>query len=281
MTAATDNVTADQVERIVRSMGAAVHVPDLQRVQTRFRLRLPGASVLELGCGQGDMTAVLADLVSAEGRVVAMDPASPEYGAPVTLGQSAASMRAAGLGSRVDIRFEFDALDERNSFSDDSFDYVVLARCSWYFASADQLRDTPSRVRPWARRLRFSEWDLRPRELSQLPHLLAVLGQGTVEAGGSRGEGNVRTPLSREALLCLLPEAGWRVTQEHTVDDPAPQDADWEIQASLGLLADARLKQLPDALRDLVVSQADVLRSIAAERGNRPLCSYSILADRT
>jgi len=172
-------------------------------------------------------------LVSAEGRVVAVDPTSPEYGAPVTLGQTAASMRAAGLGSRVDIRFEFDALDERNSFPDDSFDYVVLAHCSWYFASADQLCDTLSRVRPWAHRLRFSEWDLRPRELSQLPHLLAVLGQGTVEAGGSRGEGNVRTPLSREAL------------------------------------------------RDLVVSQADVLRSVAAERGNRPLCSYSILADRT
>jgi len=27
-------------------------------------------------------------------------------------------------------RVEFDALDERNSFPDDSFDYVVLAHCS-------------------------------------------------------------------------------------------------------------------------------------------------------
>jgi hypothetical protein len=213
--------------------------------------------------------------------VVAVDPASPDYGAPVTLGQAAASMRAAGLGSRADIRFEFDALDARNRFPDDRFDYVVLAHCSWYFAAADQLRDTLARVRPWARQLRFSEWDLRPSELSQLPHLLAVLCQGTVEAGGSRGEGNVRTPLSREALLRLLADAGWRVTEEHTVDDPAPQDGDWEIRAGLDLMADARLKQLPDALRDLVVSQADVLRSVAAERGNRPLSSYTVLADRT
>jgi predicted methyltransferase len=40
----------------------------------------PGESVLEIGCGQGDTTIALAVAVGAEGRVVAVDPASPDYG---------------------------------------------------------------------------------------------------------------------------------------------------------------------------------------------------------
>jgi predicted methyltransferase len=40
----------------------------------------PGESVLEVGCGQGDTTIALAVAVGAEGRVVAVDPANPDYG---------------------------------------------------------------------------------------------------------------------------------------------------------------------------------------------------------
>ncbi len=48
-----------------------------------------GARVLEIGCGQGDTTAVLADAVGSAGRVIAVDIADPSYGAPVTIGESA------------------------------------------------------------------------------------------------------------------------------------------------------------------------------------------------
>lgn len=40
----------------------------------------PGSSILEIGCGQGDFTVVLADAVGAAGRVVAVDPAPPDWG---------------------------------------------------------------------------------------------------------------------------------------------------------------------------------------------------------
>ena len=44
--------------------------------------RVPtGAKVLELGCGQGDTTTVLATAVGEEGGVVAVDPADLDYGA--------------------------------------------------------------------------------------------------------------------------------------------------------------------------------------------------------
>lgn len=40
----------------------------------------PGSRVLEIGCGQGDCTVVLADAVGEAGHVDALDPGSPDYG---------------------------------------------------------------------------------------------------------------------------------------------------------------------------------------------------------
>lgn len=43
-------------------------------------VELAGKSVFEVGCGQGDATAVLAAAVGEKGSVVGCDPASLEYG---------------------------------------------------------------------------------------------------------------------------------------------------------------------------------------------------------
>jgi predicted methyltransferase len=40
----------------------------------------PGSRVLEIGCGQGDCTIVLADAVGHSGHVDAVDPGAPDYG---------------------------------------------------------------------------------------------------------------------------------------------------------------------------------------------------------
>jgi SAM-dependent methyltransferase len=254
------------------SVAAAMAVKSQEQlIQTRFRLDLvdgwdlrPGARVLEVGCGQGDMTAVLADAVGAGGRVLGVDNASPGYGAPVTLGQSAAYLSATPLGERIEFRFEFDVLNPASSFADGAFDDVVLSQCSWYFAGLGQLRQTLARVRPWARRLCFAEWDLAASGIGQLPHLLAVLIQGQFEAGGSRGDGNVRTPFSRQALLAILAETGWQVDGQRTVDTASLKDADWEVGNCLRLLADEnRLGELPPALADLVVRATCSARSPA------------------
>ena len=59
----------------------------VQHSQTLHRLALlqhwnipTGSKVLELGCGQGDCTTVLAHAVGEKGRVVAVDPAELDYG---------------------------------------------------------------------------------------------------------------------------------------------------------------------------------------------------------
>jgi predicted methyltransferase len=60
----------------------------IQHSQTLHRLLLlqhwnipTNSKVLELGCGQGDCTTVLAYAVGEQGRVVAVDPAVLDYGA--------------------------------------------------------------------------------------------------------------------------------------------------------------------------------------------------------
>ena len=43
-------------------------------------LKLEGSRVLEIGCGQGDTTVVLAELVGEEGKVIGVDPGPLDYG---------------------------------------------------------------------------------------------------------------------------------------------------------------------------------------------------------
>jgi SAM-dependent methyltransferase len=270
------------VDAIVQAMATGAADPAMQRVQTRFRAGLvsgwdirPGDRVLEVGCGQGDMTAVLADAVGPHGRVTAVDVADPSYGAPVTLGDSAAFLRGTALGDRIEFRFGFDVLAE--AFPADGVDHVVLSQCAWYFASLDQLRATLQRVRPWARRLCFAEWDLAPTSHAQLAHLLAVQIQGQLEACGARGDGNVRTPFSRQTLLRILAETGWHAAEPRTVDASGMHDAAWEIAACRAVVR-TRLDTVPTAVRDLVTSQIDVLDTVADRV--EPLPVYSVTATR-
>ncbi|MFI6348646.1 methyltransferase domain-containing protein [Streptomyces sp. NPDC050560] len=267
-------------------MAAAEEDLDVQLAQTRFRMGLvtgwdlrEGARVLEVGCGQGDMTAVLAEATGPAGRVLGVDVAQPSFGAPVTLGASARRLRDGPLGGRLEFRFGCDVLDPAVSFPDSAFDAVVLSQCSWYFASREVLAATLARVRPWAGRLCFAEWDLTATAPAQLPHLLAVLIQGQVEAAGVRGTGNVRSPFSREALLRLLPATGWTPDGVRGADTAGLQDADWEVGACLALLDAPHWRpRVPPAVVDLVESQADVLRALARSRGNAALPAYALTA---
>ncbi|MEU0879346.1 methyltransferase domain-containing protein [Lentzea sp. NPDC005914] len=249
---------------IAQLMAAWVPDPDIQVAQTTYRCalgrewRIPdGASVLEVGCGQGDMTAVLASLVGPNGRVVGVDVASPSYGSPVTVGQSAEHLLAGPLGSRISMRYETDVL------SDDvgtGYELVVLAHCSWYFASVDLLARTLSKLRSLGSRLCFAEWDPEPAHPDQIPHLLAVLAQDRM----GETDGNVRAPLTRATLLAALDRAGWQVEQVVDVDTSGLQDADWEIASAV--------KEAPDGLAK------DLLRQTARKSGNVPLPAYALTA---
>lgn len=256
------------LDRVAAVMAAGAVDPASQLAQTAYRMSLvsgwgirEGATVLEVGCGQGDMTAALAHAVGPDGRVVAVDVAGPEYGAPVSLGESVAALRASGFGDRLDIRLGFDVVDQADTFQDDVFDHVVLAHCAWYFDSPDRLGRTLRAVRSLSPSLCFAEWDLRAVDEAQRAHLLAVVLQARFNAE----DGNVRTPFSAATLTRLLDSTGWRVDRFDVVSTDGLQDADWEIAACLAL---------PDS------RERELLRSLARPSGNRPLPAYQLLASR-
>jgi protein-L-isoaspartate O-methyltransferase len=98
-------ISIADAEFIAGQMAGGADHPEFQLTQTRFRIRLvenwgipSGAKVLEVGCGQGDMTAVLAHTVGREGHVTATDIAEPQYGAPITLGQASEHLKTTALG---------------------------------------------------------------------------------------------------------------------------------------------------------------------------------------
>jgi ubiquinone/menaquinone biosynthesis C-methylase UbiE len=137
---------------------------EVQRIQADYRRQIanswhiePGAKLLEVGCGQGDMTAILADKVGDQGKVLAVDIASPNYGAPLTLGEATQHLKASTLGQRIDFRFEFDILEPKVSFRSDAFDGVVLAHSLWYFDSPGAVLQTLTKLREWSRRLFIAE----------------------------------------------------------------------------------------------------------------------------
>lgn len=256
--------------------------------QARYREALvagwripPGARLLEIACGQGDMSAALAQAVGATGHVTAVDIANPAYGAPLTLGEATAQLQAGPLGDRLSFHLGADLLDEAVTFPDDAFDAAVLVHGAWYFANLQQLRDTLRRVRRWAPQLYFAEWDLAPTALAQLPHLIAVLVQGMIEGYQPDSTANVRTPFSRRQLGALLADAGWEITHEFRADTSALDDGAWEVDLALheALPALATLP-IPPSVRDQLRAQGDLLQTLATMPKMAPLPSYALTAQR-
>jgi SAM-dependent methyltransferase len=276
-------------ELIAQHMALFTEGRDIQVEQTEFRMRIAkswdikkGDRILEIGCGQGDMTAVLADAVGPEGFVRAVDLAEPDYGFPVCLGDSLRVLKSTPLGDRIDYSLNFDILAPENTFPDDSFDAVVFAHSSWFYESQDVLKSHLIRVRPYAKRLFFSEWDLEPHGTDQIPHLLAVLIQGQIGVFKPRSGNNARTLMTRNMLEELLLESGWSVVNRRTIDTAGLQNGNWEISNCLATSEkEAEVLDVPAKFRQYIKTQTDLLAHLAGNGGSRPLATYSIVAERS
>lgn len=256
---------------------------NIQRIQSEYRRRIvegwdipAGSRILEIGCGQGDMTAVLAETVGENGFVTAVDIASPRYGAPQTLGEATAAIKASEIGHRIEFRLEFDVLEQPNAFQPGSFDFAVMAHCSWYFPSQEALQETLAAVIPWTKTLLFAEWDMHATVVDQIPHLLAVLIQGQAEGSKESSDANIRTPLPRDLAMETIRSAGWEINQPLTISTDKLQDADWEIHEALR----CDLGHCPPKQKTILESYRALLKSIARPNGNVPLPAYSIVAKR-
>ena len=273
--------------RLHELAGLAAHTSEAQlrhrMVLVEFWAPRPGDRVLEVGCGQGDTTVVLADAVGPTGSVVAVDTAPPDYGTPTTLGQAHAAIASSPVGKQIDFHTSTDLLKHHWEFPVHHFDLVVFAHCSWYMDSPKQLQKLFARVRPWSKRLGFSEWDPRPENVHQLPHLMAALVQAHVHAyWPESGMGNVSSLVVPEQARSMAERAGWRISKEQTTGSSvALEDGrSWEIAEAIDMAEQmiGLKKSFPESAKEVVAAEARLLSRLAGREPRESLPTSVFLA---
>lgn len=242
---------------------------EIQFNQTEHRVKLveswgieAGSKILEIGCGQGDTTAVLAYFTGEKGQVYAVDIAGPDYGSPVTLGESRDYLVASSLGNQIKMEFQVNILADTVTFPENHFDYIVFSHASWYLRSAEELSAILKKSRRWGKQLCFAEWDAAIQHVEQQSHLLAVLLQAQYEAFKTDSEANIRSLFTVEDIKDMAKDAGWNVVKEESIYSPKLKDGDWEVDMVLEF-AEKELRQLPEIpgkLEKLIRSQLRILQ---------------------
>ncbi|WP_461224397.1 class I SAM-dependent methyltransferase [Lacticaseibacillus suihuaensis] len=267
------------VADIVAAMGLAAD-DAIQTVQTRYRVSLaehwgirPGARVLEIGCGQGDMTAALAAAVGPTGLVAAYDIAAPTYGAPVTIGEAQARLAAGPLGKQVHAHLATDVLQA--DFAPRSFDVLVIAHATWYFPGVQALLHLIAQLAPAVDTIAIADWSLAVRDARQVAHLLAAWIQATCAEALPNGEANIRTLITPAELTPPLEALGFAPTTA-ILPTLGMQDGQWEVSATPELVA-----QLPqDAPVRRQVAPLVAALAAQAEIGTQALDAFAITATR-
>lgn len=234
----------------------------IQRRQLRHRLELvkafevkEGMRVLEIGCGQGDTTVALADQVGASGYVMAIDIAGPDYGAPITLGEAAAAIKASPLGERITFSFETDLLD---LLVEEPFDLAVLSHSSWYFRDPEQLKRYFSYCAKIAKRICIAEWDIHFTEHTQLAHFHAI-SILALYSQFAENDGNIQHVFSKEQLIHMIEASGWALTKSSIIDAAYLQDGGWEVDSAFSVEQD--FSTAPPRIQSLIHTYYDLLRS--------------------
>lgn len=243
-----------------------------------------GDHILEIGCGQGETTVVLAAAAGVPGRVLAVDNGLAGCGRPATLGESHAFIKSTALGGRIEFLLSTDLLTPRLNFPEQAFDLVVFSHSAWYMSSPTELYDLFARVRPWARRLGYAEWDLRPRSIRQVPHMLAALLQARMHRMCPQTrDANVRSVILSKDARVLAEKAGWTIMQERVLNTSTPlgYGKSWEIHNALEMaeqLAISDCHALADGSRETLLTEMGLLQQLSDETQNLSLSTYAFLA---
>ncbi len=248
----------------------------IQQTQLQHRYALveafgikEGMKVLEIGCGQGDTTVVLADTVGESGDVTAIDIAPPDYGAPFTLGEAHERINQSELGARIDFHLETEFLEMN---SDKQYDAVVLSHCSWYFHDPAQLLAYFKRIRSISNMLCFAEWDMQFEKITQRGHfcaasILALYSQFTAN------DGNIQNLFGKSEIGKMIEDAGMKVDLEVRVDAHFLQDGQWEIDYAKEVSKE--FAAAPVRIQALIQNYSDMLD---IEEKNESLDSFVIVA---
>lgn len=275
---------------------------DRENVLEGFRHRLKlcrawdipaGSQILDIGCGQGESSLVLALRNGPDGLVTGIDNGPPEYGAPITTGEARAFIEAAPLGRRIRfLRTEAPALlaDAPAAPAAPRFDAAVAMHSLWYFDSEAQVRALfAGLARARVGRVYLAEYTGVADVPAQRAHQRAAEAQ--IRRHGARPppddavhKPNVRAALLPTRLVGLAEQEGWKVRRSGVVEaSDALMDGHWEAQM---VKADSFRDEVRAARLDPDV-EADILRlseevkDLVQElslRGERARCMNSFWA---
>ncbi|KAF1960853.1 S-adenosyl-L-methionine-dependent methyltransferase [Byssothecium circinans] len=185
-----------------------------------------GNNLLEIGCGQGDCTTVLA-LLYPNSHIDAIDPGALDYGAPETLGQAHKRIKSYDFGNRVSfhqatpVQFlqggDSDGKKEKGTDVEKreyAYDIAILCHCLWYFPSKDDVLATFKAARRSAKHLFIAEWGLRSNTPQGQTHVLAALARAACESRIPHSTENIRLPLAPATIKELAGKAGWTLEEE-------------------------------------------------------------------
>lgn len=275
------------IEKILSTMLLDPNNLSIQTLQTRHRLNLaafwdikPNQRILEIGCGQGDTTAVLAELVGENGQVVALDIASGDYGSPYTLAQSLDTLTSSPVGSRIGVHLQTDFLSDAVEFPAKHFDKVIVAHSSWYFENRDVLARIVEKSRRVAKQFCYAEWDTRVTSVSQMAHFYAVHIQNQYNLFAHHDDCNIRTLITRDDLAALMLAQGIPPVAEQAFAQHQLQDGKWEVSHVLHHLKQviANSAELNTKTKAFFQSQIAELQHYA-DNGVAPLNAHSSVWD--
>lgn len=275
------------IEELATYISPTGKLSEIQAVQTQHRLHLAefwgihaGENILEIGCGQGDTTAILAYLTGNTGSVHAVDIASPDYGAPETLGEAIAKLQQSPIGKQITVSFDTDILASGVDFPEDSFDTIVLSHSSWYVNSQETLLEMFTKLNKWGKRLVFAEWDTRVTESHQLPHFLAALLQAQYESFRQTTEANIRTLITPEDSLMLAEKAGWKITEEAVIPSKHLQDGGWEVDMTISDAPEIidSLHSVPEKFKTLLASELNTLKTYHQRGSIQSMDTFAFIA---
>lgn len=247
----------------------------IEKVQVEHRLQLvntwripPGSKILEIGCGQGTCTTVLATAAGPDGHVDAVDPAPPDYGSPFTLSQAQAIISDGPMGSRI--TWHNAQPSDFLAASDRKWDYVVFSHCIWYFDNREVLAKMLRDLKGRAGSVLVAEYALKATERDAEPHLLAAIARASLEAHDPNSSANIRCLLSPAGIKAVAEAAGWKVGDEsNIVPSVGLLDGGWEtgdvrskdfLESVEKNISSPRVKEMLVSSRETVVAAFEALQ---------------------
>ena len=200
----------------------------------RFQLRMTviqewaiglGKRVLDIGCGQGESSAILALALGPESRIVAIDPARSDYGIPYTVSQSQEYICRSAIGSQISF-FQTTAADLFKSLNQSAsaiVDVATLCHSLWYFPDIQTVIDLfRTLADAGITKVYTAEYDFDSAMPSQQPHMLAARAQASLYASRALREPgtrtlNVRGAPDKKAILDAAMLSGFSAVRQGTV----------------------------------------------------------------